>query len=480
MKVVWIKLAMNPNSYACILGLVWAFIANRWNFEMPSIMEGSILIMSKAGTGTAMFSMGIFMALQEKFIACGTGLTVIGMVLRFIAGPAAMAIGSMLRVCMVTFYELLSFRQRYHNPLHPSSSLKNMDCMQSFFSFLVFFIGSAFIVPDYKEKVSRWKIADSFQNLKFVTCKNQCRPPGSESLPDGIVSKTSNLQMRPLWGFPKNNENSSNNLFTLAVGIKQRAIVDEMVKKFLCSNFTVMLFHYDGVVDEWKDYKWNDHVIHVSARNQTKWWFAKRFLHPDIVAEYNYIFLWDEDLGVENFDPKQYVSIAKSKGLEISQPALDTGKSEIHQQITARVRKSIVHRRTFKPGICDGSSTAPPCTGWVEMMAPVFSTAAWRCVWYMIQNDLIHAWGLDYQLGYCAQGDRMKNIGVVDAEYIVHYGRPTLGGTNENKESSHSNKRDHILEEPSHSKKKDPRLETLPPVDGVDTAKKSQTETRKE
>lgn len=37
------------------------------------------------------------------------------------------------------------------------------------------------------------------------------------------------------------------------------------------------------------------------------------------------------------------------------------------------------------------------------MMAPVFSKAAWRCVWYMMQNDLIHAWGLDLQLGYCAQ-----------------------------------------------------------------------------
>ncbi|XP_025011938.1 probable auxin efflux carrier component 5a isoform X2 [Ricinus communis] len=65
-----------------------------WHFEMPSIMEGSILIMSKAGTGTAMFSMGIFMAVQEKVIACGAGLTVVGMILRFIAGPAAMAIGS--------------------------------------------------------------------------------------------------------------------------------------------------------------------------------------------------------------------------------------------------------------------------------------------------------------------------------------------------------------------------------------------------
>ncbi|KAE8692573.1 putative auxin efflux carrier component 4 [Hibiscus syriacus] len=96
MKVVGMKLAMNPNSYACVIGLAWAFVSNRWHFEMPSIIDGSILIMSKAGTGTAMFSMGTFMALQEKIIACGTSLTIFGMVLRFIAGPAAMAIGAIV------------------------------------------------------------------------------------------------------------------------------------------------------------------------------------------------------------------------------------------------------------------------------------------------------------------------------------------------------------------------------------------------
>jgi hypothetical protein len=37
----------------------------------------------------------------------------------------------------------------------------------------------------------------------------------------------------------------------------------------------------------------------------------------------------------------------------------------------------------------------------VEMMVPVFSRAAWRCSWGMVQNDLVHAWGLDYKLGYC-------------------------------------------------------------------------------
>lgn len=71
-----------------------------------------------------------------------------------------------------------------------------------------------------------------------------------------------------------------------------------------------------------------------------------------------------------------------------------------------------------------------------------------------MQNDLIHAWGLDRKLGYCAQasswlefyrifllsfviywdlssklqGDRTVKVGVVDEEYIVHLGVPTLGG----------------------------------------------------
>lgn len=42
--------------------------------------------------------------------------------------------------------------------------------------------------------------------------------------------------------------------------------------QFLGEEFAVMLFHYDGVVDEWRDMEWNDRVIHVSATNQTKWY----------------------------------------------------------------------------------------------------------------------------------------------------------------------------------------------------------------
>lgn len=96
MKIVWMKLATNPNVYGCVAGIVWAFVSNRWHIQMPSIMEGSILIMSRAGTGTAMFSMGLFMASQDKVIACGASLTLYGMVLKFIAGPVAAAIGAIV------------------------------------------------------------------------------------------------------------------------------------------------------------------------------------------------------------------------------------------------------------------------------------------------------------------------------------------------------------------------------------------------
>ncbi|KAK3166339.1 hypothetical protein QOZ80_1AG0044550 [Eleusine coracana subsp. coracana] len=93
-KVVAHKLARNPNTYASFVGITWACVANRLHIELPSAFEGSVLIMSKSGTGMAMFSMGLFMAQQEKVLACGPSFAALGLVLKFALGPAAMAIGS--------------------------------------------------------------------------------------------------------------------------------------------------------------------------------------------------------------------------------------------------------------------------------------------------------------------------------------------------------------------------------------------------
>ncbi|RWW69817.1 hypothetical protein BHE74_00022552 [Ensete ventricosum] len=111
MKTVWLKLALNPNIYASVLGVIWVLIAHRYRARLLSSTHHfcrRLLSVSAAG-GTSrcreswrdrllqrrtLSSMvaGLFMALQDKIVACGPKLSALGMVLKFIAGPAATTI----------------------------------------------------------------------------------------------------------------------------------------------------------------------------------------------------------------------------------------------------------------------------------------------------------------------------------------------------------------------------------------------------
>ncbi|GMH20330.1 hypothetical protein Nepgr_022171 [Nepenthes gracilis] len=94
--MVWRKLIRNPNTYSSLIGLVWSLVAFRWHVAMPKIVEKSISILSDAGLGMAMFSLGLFMALQPKLIACGRTPAAFAMAVRFITGPAVMAVASII------------------------------------------------------------------------------------------------------------------------------------------------------------------------------------------------------------------------------------------------------------------------------------------------------------------------------------------------------------------------------------------------
>ncbi|CAI0555899.1 unnamed protein product [Linum tenue] len=86
--MVWRKLIRNPNTYSSLLGVIWSLVSYRWHIQMPSIVKGSISILSDAGLGMAMFSLGLFMALQPKIIACGKRKAAYAMAVRFLTGPA--------------------------------------------------------------------------------------------------------------------------------------------------------------------------------------------------------------------------------------------------------------------------------------------------------------------------------------------------------------------------------------------------------
>ncbi|XP_068647329.1 auxin efflux carrier component 6 [Aristolochia californica] len=88
------KLSRNPNTYSSILGLLWSLISFKWNVGMPSLIDKSIKIISDAGLGMAMFSLGLFMALQPRMIVCGAKMATMGMVIRFLFGPILMSAAS--------------------------------------------------------------------------------------------------------------------------------------------------------------------------------------------------------------------------------------------------------------------------------------------------------------------------------------------------------------------------------------------------
>ncbi|XP_042050358.1 probable auxin efflux carrier component 1b [Salvia splendens] len=92
--MVWRKLIRNPNTYSSLIGLTWSLVSFKWNVEMPAIVAKSIAILSDAGLGMAMFSLGLFMALQPRIIACGKSVAALSMAVRFLTGPAVMAAAS--------------------------------------------------------------------------------------------------------------------------------------------------------------------------------------------------------------------------------------------------------------------------------------------------------------------------------------------------------------------------------------------------
>lgn len=253
---------------------------------------------------------------------------------------------------------------------------------------------------------------------------------GVEKLPLGIIERTSDFYLRRLWGDPEEDlQDRQRGLLAMTAGIGQKANVDLIISKFPAHMFSLIIFHYDNILD-WQGSEWSDRAIHVAAKGQTKWWFTKRFLTPNVVSAYDYIFIWDEDVTVNNFNGLRYMEIMDKYKLEISQPALG-GASRVHYPFTRRVDDAEVHFRTdlsHKGFDCSGGNVNTPCAGFVEVMVPVFATSVWTCVWHMLQNDLVHCWGVDFHLGECTSGPRHEKMAVVDSEWIVHSGVQIMGG----------------------------------------------------
>ncbi|QCD92570.1 auxin efflux carrier family [Vigna unguiculata] len=67
-----------------------------WGVDMPDVVNQSIEILASGGLGMATFSLGLFMASNNRIIACGPRMTMVAMGLKFLVGPAIMAVASIV------------------------------------------------------------------------------------------------------------------------------------------------------------------------------------------------------------------------------------------------------------------------------------------------------------------------------------------------------------------------------------------------
>ena len=150
------------------------------------------------------------------------------------------------------------------------------------------------------------------------------------------------------------------------------------------------------------------------------------------MQQYDFLAVWDEDLGCENFQPALYLDVVREAQLEISQPAVALGPTS--WPITARIAGSRLHRtsdqKSWGTPCLPEEQGRPPCAAMVEVQAPVFSRQAWACVWLLLQRDLPHAFGLDLSWHICAASSNrtaVEGMGIVDATWVDHLGAPSLG-----------------------------------------------------
>nr|GFA13439.1 putative auxin efflux carrier [Tanacetum cinerariifolium] len=96
LRMVLRKVLRNPSTYASVIGISWSLVSFRLQVEMPKIIANSISLISDGGLGMAMFSVGLFMALQPKLIACGASKAMLAMIVKFLIGPFVIVITSLI------------------------------------------------------------------------------------------------------------------------------------------------------------------------------------------------------------------------------------------------------------------------------------------------------------------------------------------------------------------------------------------------
>ncbi|KNE61595.1 hypothetical protein AMAG_06408 [Allomyces macrogynus ATCC 38327] len=179
--------------------------------------------------------------------------------------------------------------------------------------------------------------------------------------------------------------------------------VRRVLNAFDSAAFDIMLFHTDdNYANVWSKVPGYEQWSAVHATGQSKWWFAKRFLTPMVVENYDFVLVWDDDAVLKgDWVPDHFVALLKSLDVHFAHPDI-VAQSEDPQatsddddaQTTSIIGPSSTRASepagpTHSANVTAANSTeSAPSPGMytsrIGTAFPVFSRAAWPCAWRLL------------------------------------------------------------------------------------------------
>jgi|GEM_PF-207012 len=190
---------------------------------------------------------------------------------------------------------------------------------------------------------------------------------------------------------------SQKNLYVSCVGKYGKHYLKAIIERFGHETFDYLIMVYD-------DAEFNEEIFakcRFIREKGLKWQLIKKHVPGSLGQKYRHIFLWDDDVDIENFSVLNFLDIMERNALDIAQPALKL-KSFFSHFITLKDYRYKVGRRT----------------DFVEVMIPVVRGTQWSKFYYMIEKDYNYwGWGYDlYLLSKCG----FHRVGIIDQEAVYH------------------------------------------------------------
>ena len=139
----------------------------------------------------------------------------------------------------------------------------------------------------------------------------------------------------------------------------------------------------------------------------SKWQLVINHIKPELVAKYDYLCLWDDDLAAMDFDLQRFVKIMAANRLDMAQPAILSPHPLSHQITGVHPLEAPVLTST---GI--EMDVVGRLTNFVEIMVPFFSREGWSEFSSYVDPANLSGYGYDYiPLG---------RKGIIDVMPVIH------------------------------------------------------------